>query len=391
MRAASLALGDVLPKLRAFSVGGAGLPFYGCLYVVTSIVFSVATQVAPELTRPPAPNPPPAALPPAAALPIPTACLKMGVRGVMASMVLLDFVGTIFSMLGLQLCGSGLHTVVMSGAVCWSAVLSFFMLKKKVSAAEFGSLVIIVTGLVFSALAQTEGSPSTDVAAAVAVAQKAPDLAQFLAPRNSTGGAPPDPVAAAELHAEEEYHPPSFIAGAKAMNKVWLGMIVTMIASWVFALNYICAEVIQRFKNAPSSKFLCEKIGLFDLLLCLFCMLVHTVPNWQKLVSAPVKAAEGNPLTILLCMALAIASTAGHMIAYFWIVKNSGAVTVGVMKSMQAVATFGISSALFCSQQSSQCFTLERGIATMLVSVGVAIYSWTKNQGDGKGAGGAGG
>jgi hypothetical protein len=147
----------------------------------------------------------------------------MGVRGVMASMVLLDFVGTIFSMLGLQLCGSGLHTVVMSGAVCWSAVLSFFMLKKKVSAAEFGSLVIIVTGLVFSALAQTEGSPSTDVAAAVAVAQKAPDLAQFLAPRNSTGGAPPDPVAAAELHAEEEYHPPSFIAGAKAMNKVRRG------------------------------------------------------------------------------------------------------------------------------------------------------------------------
>jgi hypothetical protein len=32
MRAASLAL-------------GAGLPFYGCLYVVTGIVFSVATQV----------------------------------------------------------------------------------------------------------------------------------------------------------------------------------------------------------------------------------------------------------------------------------------------------------------------------------------------------------
>ena len=112
-------------------------------------------------------------------------------------------------------------------------------------------------------------------------------------------------------------------------------MLITMLSSWLFALNYICAETIQAFKNAPSSKFLCEKIGLYDLLLCLVYMLFHTLPNWERLVTLPVKAAGGDPVVILPYMILAILSAMVHMVTYFWIVKNSGAVSVGVMKSFQ--------------------------------------------------------
>ena len=107
-------------------------------------------------------------------------------------------------------------------------------------------------------------------------------------------------------------------------------------------------------------------------------MVLHTVPQWHKLVTVPVAAAGGNLGTILFSMSILVVSSCGHMVAFFWIVKNSGAVSVGVMKSLQAVGTFVVSALLFCERQQSQCFTPERGVATMLVSVGVVVYSWSK-------------
>ena len=44
------------------------------------------------------------------------------------------------------------------------------------------------------------------------------------------------------------------------------------------------------------------------------------------------------------------------------------------------MSTFVVSAYLFCGEQESQCFTLERGIATLLVSMGVVIYSFSKKK-----------
>ncbi|GMH69683.1 hypothetical protein TL16_g05219 [Triparma laevis f. inornata] len=85
---------------------------------------------------------------------LPPFCLRLGTRGILFLMILADFGGTSFSLIGMQLCGSGLHTVVMSSTVCWAAILSYFILSKKVSGVEAGSLIVIMVGLLFSASAQ---------------------------------------------------------------------------------------------------------------------------------------------------------------------------------------------------------------------------------------------
>ena len=57
-----------------------------------------------------------------------------------------------------------------------------------------------------------------------------------------------------------------------------------------------------------------------------------------------------------------------------------GAVTTGVMQSLRAVLVFALSSIAFCSQQQSQCYDTKRGMATLIVVVGVLYYSWAKGQ-----------
>ena len=84
------------------------------------------------------------------------------------------------------------------------------------------------------------------------------------------------------LTSPQIHHPPSYYAGALAVHRVWSGMLITLLASWAFASNYIMAEASSRFKNAMSSKHLCLTIGLGCLSISAVYMLVYTVPNWGR-------------------------------------------------------------------------------------------------------------
>ena len=68
------------------------------------------------------------------------------------------------------------------------------------------------------------------------------------------------------------------------------------------------------------------------------------------------------------------------MISYFYMVKNAGAVSVGVLKASQAIGIFLVSAHEFCDKQLSQCFTYERAFACMVVCAGVVIYSVSKTR-----------
>ena len=96
--------------------------------------------------------------------PMPAICLKLGVKGLLALMVFADFTGMVLSILGMQLCGSGLHTVVMSSIVCWAAILSFFVLNKRIDGVEGGSLAVIMMGLMMAAGAQQRSKGVVEMA-----------------------------------------------------------------------------------------------------------------------------------------------------------------------------------------------------------------------------------
>ncbi|CAH0475231.1 unnamed protein product [Peronospora belbahrii] len=66
--------------------------------------------------------------------------------------VVLDFSGCIFSNVGLSMAGSGLYQVVYSSVICWSALMSRFILRKVVSIWEWFGIALVTFGLAFSAL-----------------------------------------------------------------------------------------------------------------------------------------------------------------------------------------------------------------------------------------------
>ncbi len=292
----------------------------------------------------------------------PAVFLKLGVSGIVILMIFFDFFGITLSLVGLQMCGSGLHTVVMSSIVVWAAFLSFVTLGKSITMIELSSLIMILVGLLFSAVAQTNlGMEHEEEQVVVAVS-----IAQTLPLINSTN-----------FTSSPEIHPISYYAGAVAVQRVWMGMIVTLCAAWLYAANYILAEVVQTFKNAPNSQELCRRIGLSSTLISAVYIVLYTVPKWAEKVTMPVREAGGDQNRIFFILILTVFFHAIHMLSYFYIVKHSGAVKLGVLKATQAVSTFGVSAVAFCDRQESQCFTMERGIATIIVGAAVVMYSYS--------------
>jgi hypothetical protein len=64
--------------------------------------------------------------------------------------------------------------------------------------------------------------------------------------------------------------------------------------------------------------------------------------------------------------------------AYFELVESTGAVATGVLQALRAVCVFGISHVWFCEQDSGQCYNSWKGLATVVVVMGVMAFAAAK-------------
>ena len=67
-----------------------------------------------------------------------------------------------------------------------------------------------------------------------------------------------------------------------------------------------------------------------------------------------------------------------YSIAYFELIKSTGAVATGVIQALRAVLVFGISHSLFCSVETKQCYTSAKGISTCVVMSGIILFAYAK-------------
>uniref|UniRef100_A0AAV1TUG0 Uncharacterized protein n=1 Tax=Peronospora matthiolae TaxID=2874970 RepID=A0AAV1TUG0_9STRA len=238
--------------------------------------------------------------------------------------VVLDFAGCIFSNLGLSMAGSGLYQVVYSSVICWSALLSRFILKKIVSKEEWCGIALVTFGLAFSALGESGSG------------------------RDNT--------------------------------LVLMGCLNTLVGAAFYGGNYVTGEYTLALVERPQPKELCLKIGAICLAVIAVYQSIFVLPSWDVLVTKPIVDANGNTINILFALAAYTLSQLAHGLTYFVMLGSSGAVTTGIMQSLRAVCVFIISSMMYCSQQESQCFDTKRGVATLIVVSGVMFYSWAKSQ-----------
>ncbi|KAF1328580.1 hypothetical protein FI667_g6744, partial [Globisporangium splendens] len=238
--------------------------------------------------------------------------------------VVLDFAGCIFSNIGLSMAGSGLYQVVYSSVICWSALMSRFILKKQVSKEEWGGIALVTFGLAFSAL----------------------------------GGS----------------------SGGRDSYMVLMGCFNTLLGAAFYGGNYVAGEYTLKLPERPEPKELCLKLGTACVAVIAVYQCFFVLPHWHELVTMPIAEANGSTSGILTALGGYTLSQLAHGITYFMMLGSSGAVTTGIMQSLRAVCVFAISSLLYCSKQESQCFDTKRGIATMIVVSGVMFYSWAKSQ-----------
>lgn len=248
--------------------------------------------------------------------------------------VFLDFAGCIFSNLGLSMAGSGLYQVVYSSVICWSALFSRVVLQKIVSSEQWIGIALVTFGLAFSALGESASSSNQD-----------------------------DP--------EED---------GKHHYLVLMGCLNTLIGAAFYGGNYVTGEFTLHLPERPQAKQLCLTIGTTCVAIIAVYQSIFVLPRWRELVAEPIAQAEGNTVHIMLALVAYTVSQLAHGLTYFMILGSSGAVTTGIMQSLRAVCVFLLSSVLYCGQQESQCFDTKRGVATLLVVIGVLFYSWAKSR-----------
>ncbi|RLN91836.1 hypothetical protein BBJ28_00010814 [Nothophytophthora sp. Chile5] len=259
-----------------------------------------------------------------AAAPATVACALTTVQLCVVVSVALDFAGCVFSNLGLSMAGSGLYQVVYSSVICWSALMSRFILKKVVTRDEWLGIALVTFGLAFSALGASGSG------------------------RNGT--------------------------------LVLMGCFNTLVGAAFYGGNYVTGEFTLQLAERPQPTELCLKIGAACVAIIAVYQSVFVLPEWDALVSQPIAEAHGDSTRILLALVVYTLSQLAHGYTYFLLLGSSGAVTTGIMQSLRAVCVFVLSSLLYCGQQESQCFDTKRGVATLLVVSGVLFYSWAKSQ-----------
>ncbi|KAG1695477.1 hypothetical protein DVH05_019633 [Phytophthora capsici] len=220
--------------------------------------------------------------------------------------------------------GSGLYQVVYSSVICWSALMSRFILKKIVSKEEWFGIALVTFGLAFSALGESGSGRDNTI--------------------------------------------------------VLMGCFNTLVGAAFYGGNYVTGEYTLKLAERPHPKDLCLKIGATCVAVIAVYQTLFVLPEWDALVTKPIAEAYGNTTYIVFALVAYTLSQLAHGLTYFVMLGSSGAVTTGIMQSLRAVCVFVISSMLYCSQQESQCFDTKRGVATLIVVSGVMFYSWAKSQ-----------
>lgn len=226
------------------------------------------------------------------------------------------------SMAGLRLAGSGIYQVVHASVVVFSALLSWLVRRKVLNRGQWGGILLVTVGLAVSALGEHTHTSSA--------------------------------------------------------GEVVTGVLLTLFGSIIYAGNYTLLEVCSHALESPSPRVLAPRIGTGAATALALYVCIFTLPSWDSVYAAPVAKAGGASSSILAGYVVITVSSLAHSVSYFGLLGRVGAVSVGVLQSLRAVAVFLLSAVLFCASQESQCLSLERSVACVTVAGGVILYAYSK-------------
>lgn len=157
-----------------------------------------------------------------------------------------------------------------------------------------------------------------------------------------------------------------------------IGLSLAGVLCWavVYALN----ERILGDKYRVPPRLLCQSLGMVSSCVFAIYICLYTLPNIHRLFLEPIAAQNTSlPVVVVIYVLIGVSSYA-HNISYFVMMSDVGAVTTGVLSSVRAVLIFGLSSIMYCNNDATQCYTGMKAVATLLVALGVVLFSSGKSK-----------
>ena len=270
---------------------------------------------------------------------------------------LIDVLSNVLCMIGLYMIGSGLFQVsfyscvhqlqhqslqisrpcpnneserqaIYSAVICFAAILSRLVLKHSLTWTQIFGISTIFAGL---------ASASIDA---------------VLLPEDST----------------------DITAGSEELQ-ILAGIGVTLLGCVGYAGSYVLNEYILLTAPMLPPKRLCALVGRWGCLLLAAYLAGHTLPNWKASVEEPMRARQADPGTIAGLYAGLTASSFLHNIAYFNLLRLTGAVSTGVLTALRTIGVFLASGWLFCDAAPVQCLTAQKLFAVLVICAGVVAYA----------------
>lgn len=149
-----------------------------------------------------------------------------------------------------------------------------------------------------------------------------------------------------------------------------------LMATFLYALEYVLVEILLSSKNAPTSNEVCYKMGFYGSAFCTLFAIFYVIPNWKTIMIDEISEHDGNWMVVVLGYISLLLCNFGHNWTYFYILHASGAVSTGINQALRAIFVFVISGFCFCELQKSQCFNSFKFLSLIIVIVGVMRYTF---------------
>jgi drug/metabolite transporter (DMT)-like permease len=162
-------------------------------------------------------------------------------------------------------------------------------------------------------------------------------------------------------------------------SEVVHGSFLVMMGSSMHALTYCLSEaVMTKVDEKVSVKANCAIQGIVAGAVLLYWQLIYTRPRFEELIWEPMQESQTSgtkAMSILLGFAVA---NFVHAFCFFHTLKYfpGGSTSAGVMKALQAVMVFVLTSIAFCGRLGGQemCFSHLKLISLVVVVGGVTLF-----------------
>ncbi|KAI8643236.1 hypothetical protein BD408DRAFT_415182 [Parasitella parasitica] len=240
-------------------------------------------------------------------------------------LALLDVFANFCVTVGFAVVGSGMYQVIYSSVVIWCAILTWLLMKRRLTTMQWIAIFGTSTGLAISSMGNFSSLEDVDE------------------------------------------------QSVAKTTTLMFGTLMTLGGTFFYSCVYVYSDYIMSQQKPPLLPArICFYSGIYTSVISLIWISLYTLPRFDQLIHIK----EGTDLTsVWLMYLLVIVANASHSWNYYELIDRTGSVATGILQGLRAVLIYIISDAWYCESDSAQCFTKYKGVGSLLVIGCVFLFT----------------